>query len=1278
MNPTSQHFELDEFSKLYPLLDQHGSLSDQAACLLQLRDWYISLCDFDPLTHQAMPETLSQFLRYATNFLAHQKTFANTQDRFTRVLEQCYQAIRAILLHPKARVLREHQLVPISQVREVDNASVQWLSRQSGRNLREKLSGKNQMLAVQRRMSLNTAENRLLKACLQQIEEFLLIRSETHAINQYGLPEDHEEILQKIQAWLRDEAVHEIARWDNLPPNNVLLNDRHYRKIWDSWQHLKALDEATTKDVQNVELHYLIALRWTVLALFKNSSADFRLLDTPCEFDYDQFGIDVTQPIQAQLFSQEIARPLIISAIASLSFEVCYQKIKVIIKIGDGQLQITHGNQQKIHALNINNLAVASHEICSCFISKIQLVAYRNHSMIETDAAVLDIDSWQTRVKPFSEQKVELPLRFLSQFWGVLPHSEQEFVLDASRSQALRTDLPIVSTRHLWQEKGDPLLPGAIDLYVSQLQKQLQTKNLIYLVPDHVSDFATESLRYRLNFAYANASSLPKSIAALISWQNSQNFTKTTVADGDLFLIADNAAEGVFITPVEAKFSAKLLKQIPETHGFSWERHPSFPIDSISDKDLLLQVLLNSHATETEKACVETLCDSFHFDELYRSNSKFSLVSGDGKYWYHLPNDLKDKLREIKNQQSLAKADIQEQLSYFKKNIGQVRMLSISSSIRRPFWFNKEENWLPFNDGLIAAGETLYLWQLQVPEAILWRDHLPKLSTETMVDGHFQDFYFVKDAPPVQPKRGQQVRIPIKESFTLLKGKDSYEFPLNMGHQIGRNGFMARLDSPAFPLQDDVICKLDLSYTYGEDQPYQLKFIPKNEQQLTHAQFKYVLAKWLPNEKKVQAIAPSYPQIYRWADFSAYNNGKTSEPTDLYEWLQRDLNKIADTCQFLLTGQSESRITIDASHADWFTDRNGNQCAKLQHPQIGEIFIHENNFETFESSLKETNISCRIFKNKAFEITPACELPKDYKLLNKIFPTSFRFPMLTLWSNGNSKADVEVPFHFRKLIDKTIEQVSLVLENDALLQCIPKSIKGELRQLCCYMHKDMPNSVIQWVSSKSNDASELNSQSITGKIAYTLSNVEMSWQKSMLKNIIGALDKQDKATANILELLSVACWRHPQFIHQLTAEEIVLISQKLQSQLKFESKLIVNQTVNKPTDWSYSKLLRKLELLLALLRTRDSSIDEIKQIFNPESKVTKNLIKVLNEIEKNHSKNIFNRISSKDSKVQSRIQFNDFNKPESFQYTPDILYALRLYLTGDDGANLIQITGVSD
>ncbi|MDN4715081.1 DUF2357 domain-containing protein [Vibrio parahaemolyticus] len=98
------------------------------------------------------------------------------KDRIYRVVSHTKEAVLAIMEHTRDKILREHAMLPIHAAREVDSNSVQWLSRQPGRTLREKLSGKPYMKAVRRRSSVDTAENRLLRAFLFRLEQILIER----------------------------------------------------------------------------------------------------------------------------------------------------------------------------------------------------------------------------------------------------------------------------------------------------------------------------------------------------------------------------------------------------------------------------------------------------------------------------------------------------------------------------------------------------------------------------------------------------------------------------------------------------------------------------------------------------------------------------------------------------------------------------------------------------------------------------------------------------------------------------------------------------------------------------------------------------------------------------------------------------------------------------------------------------------------------------------------------------------------------------------------------
>jgi len=116
----------------------------------------------------------------------------------------------------------------------------------------------------------------------------------------------------------------------------------------------------------------------------------------------------------------------------------------------------------------------------------------------------------------------------------------------------------------------------------------------------------------------------------------------------------------------------------------------------------------------------------------------------------------------------------------------------------------------------------------------------------------------------------------------------------------------------------------------------------------------------------------------------------------------------------------------------------------------------------------------------------------------------------------------------------------------------------------------------------------------------------------------------------------------------------------------------IKQCPPRKDEWTSRNWIRAttepLELLLGLLRTRASSTPEIKMLLQPDQKITKELARQVERVTE--------IVAQSNISLFSRVQIN-IEKPEGDR-TPDLLYALRLYLTGDDGANAIHISSVSD
>src|SRR6185369_5407468 len=94
------------------------------------------------------------------------------------IVEHAFAALQETLRHPHERLVRKHASLPLRAVRELDTTSFFALSRRSGRTIREKLADRPYLWAVERRWTINTAENRLVKAFCGRITDLLRTRFE--------------------------------------------------------------------------------------------------------------------------------------------------------------------------------------------------------------------------------------------------------------------------------------------------------------------------------------------------------------------------------------------------------------------------------------------------------------------------------------------------------------------------------------------------------------------------------------------------------------------------------------------------------------------------------------------------------------------------------------------------------------------------------------------------------------------------------------------------------------------------------------------------------------------------------------------------------------------------------------------------------------------------------------------------------------------------------------------------------------------------------------------
>ena len=1340
---------IDSIESLYKAMNTRDGVKALALLMLMLRNWLTKVSVFDPVTGHALPIGVIEFMDAVAKSIREDPLAGEVKDRIYRIVSHTNEAVLAIMGHTRDKILREHALLPIHAAREVDSNSVQWLSRKPGRTLREKLSDKPYIKAVRRRLSIDTAENRLLKAFLSLLEQILIER-------QNALPatteETCEEMLVSIQRWLRSEDAFEIGVWENLPPNNTLLQDKRYRKVWDAWLWLQSIDEHIAQDSKRVGQDILRAIYWNTLSLL-NHSGRFRTVQQPVNLDYDTFSIEPELPIMGYLFpsrdskmkgiikkidyerkfgfltpendtdlffhQNNLAEKLDINSL-NIGDEVCFNigsnnqgqcannitfatgaipvdfslsgdmwSIHVggdtyLLRLVSGSLVIQQQNgtenklQIKSSALTELPKAILSFVTGSLF--EYSKPENNQHEQIRMGCPVVDICSVRPKFADSTGPQEQLPFRLLYQDWQFDPNDR--IVLDCgyAKSIILQPGIETISIRSLFSQ--DSTLSSAAKssasmFFAKVLNDFIKADTLTYLVPDWGNDFDLEGIRKSINFYFGESAPLPKSIAAIFAWQSSAKFIHDNVQDNDFVLVVDICNNGISLTPVQAVYQEKLAATLPETHGISWERHPAYLVLDTSIHTAMVRNL-NRDGCQTSEEIVQL----FGFDGLAGDAGEVSFVKND--HWYHLPVSVRSVLKLDLENNTVFNSAITDCLSATHRDYqsANVFLLPLEDTIRKPELRN-DYKWLGSAWSLIKGGQTLNGWREKVDNIALWRDHLPELSIKIVREGHFVKFYLVKDAT-VTPQRGKTINIPVKELFTLPSGQTHYSFPLQQGEGNKELQFVAYLKSPAFPLKEDVDCKLKMTYTYGADNPYDLKFIPVDP---TGIGINFIQVEWRSATKNEtgnfeKMPAPEFPARKSWSDFQKFPKEDGTSFSDLLDWCCSKLACLDDLISF--DYEQELQAILDRRKVGYWewgsTDRAGKYYCRVN--LEGEsVFCHSSQFieSVDENSLYEGRpVYLEVFTNEkglfGSNISFSERLPSNflkkaqYTINRKLSRTkefvekgifSLRFPTLTIWNHAHSLAEPDVPDHFRNTIFEGTQKILSIIESENM----PDTLKEELFLFLCCLHKDAPKFVAIRLCDAVKDKMRL--RELHKNIAYAIGSAELPWQQELLENVINPVDNEGLTRSITMEILSIALWRSKELINKVTEEDLWGLANNLYGCLEFD----LQKVVNDGKGYQIATLCKHLELVLAFLRSRENKDENFKTILAPNKDLTKKYVTLVDDI----SRMVFD----KDIELKSRISLQ-IDKPEMFRDTPDLLYALRMYLTGDSGANAISISGVID
>ncbi len=784
--------------------------------------------------------------------------------------------------------------------------------------------------------------------------------------------------------------------------------------------------------------------------------------------------------------------------------------------------------------------------------------------------------------------------RFIWQKWSREGETVEISLFDSDAAY-VHSDASTVTSSDMFFYKGRALnaLNKAARSFSARLGEHFSSRGIVWVVPDELNEFELEILRRNLNLVFPDSEPLPYSIASVV-----KNIDYSAIPkDGYKVAVVERFNGSATLTEVIARFDQDLSDQVPETHGYIWEKGPTEP-----------------------------LSDKVDMDEV---DTGVWFLGSDGEFW-------SDKINPYGTYCS-SDSDLLMDLEGYDCAL----------------WVNAQP---------VSGGIKLHSLQAKTNDIPLWRNHIPELMTKVVMNGVYQPFYFVGRNTTVQPKRGVPSKIKIDKEFVLPKGKIDYRLPLHQGSKETSLEYEAKLISPDFPYQEDVKCRLSMTYTYGADEPYSLTFIPVNQA------YKPIKVLWHPKEEVeiTDAPGPAYPTPETWSDLRHHFNPRKNEYNDLVEWAANSSRRLLSTLNPLFTPPLSGKMKTD-----W------RESKKEGSPDFSFIVSDDGKeyyFNTFslvrrdKKSELSKGVLVRFYldnsgnRDKAIYVdindeNASYELSQNIKTdANRIIFKSMQFPFLSIWKDGNSFESAGSEDRFLTLLRTNMQEVASIVVKPE----IDEKLRIDLCFLLCCMGSDMPDEVISVIE-------DLTYRKILPErsLALALGNLSTPWQKSLLDHVLNLNN------GYALRVLSHAIWRSEDFVYRIPADRLSDVLDMLSSKLKSNRKKLDSGTgsCSRERQFDVIHFTKYLELLLGLLRLRDSDDQALQMMLQPGQQMTKDFARIVESTTLSASKN-------KDDYF-SRIQLDVSMRSEDDK-TPDILFALRLYLEGDNAANTIRVTGISE
>lgn len=206
------------------------------------------------------------------------ENFKNYDD-LSYILDMLKDAFRHISQHISSQIRRTHKIMPLSQAKELDSKSIEWIAKQNGITIKQKLA-QGKVLGVKRYNFIDNPENRVLKIVLMRLVAI------------YEFRPFEEGLYNKMTRFIQD-SLSEVNHKAQIIPNNILLHHKHYAKFYKTYKWLNHLESIMNdfKAFENNVLETREELKKIIVLALLHKYTNARILPSDLDIKQKEYSI---------------------------------------------------------------------------------------------------------------------------------------------------------------------------------------------------------------------------------------------------------------------------------------------------------------------------------------------------------------------------------------------------------------------------------------------------------------------------------------------------------------------------------------------------------------------------------------------------------------------------------------------------------------------------------------------------------------------------------------------------------------------------------------------------------------------------------------------------------------------------------------------------------------------------------------------------------------------------------------------------------------------------